>query len=213
MPNIDRVVAVVASGVALVCLLLVAFGPIGVRWPQGLAGHVPEVAYVAGGFAAGVSIMSFLSVADERKAPSAWIIGVLFSAGVMVVAALRSDRLPLLQGAVVAILGSIALVAAAHALTLFRGGETVELQSSWTGLGGGLGGWRMSPVTALCALALLSGGAAVIAGQSSSTDREIKQIKEQLETLKTGRAPPSPAPAPAPPAPAPAAPVPAPASK
>jgi hypothetical protein len=209
MPNIDRVVATVASGVALVCLLLVAFGPIGVHWPQGLTGHVPEVVYVAGGFAAGVAIMSFLSVADERKAPSSWIIGVLFSAGVMVVAALRSDRLPLLQGAVVAILGSVALVAASHALALFRSGETVELESNWSGLGGGLGGWRTSPVTAICALALLSGGAAVVAGQSSSTDREIKQIKEQLESLKSGRTPASPAPGPVAPAPAPAAPAPA----
>lgn len=184
MPNLDRVVAIVASAVALISLLLVAFGPIGAPWPQGLPGHAPEIAYVAGGFGAGVVIMSFLSVADERKAPSSWIIGVLFSAGVMVIAALRSDRLPLLQGAMVAVLGSIALVAAAHALTLFRSGETVGLESSWSGLGGGLGGWRMSPATALCVLALLSGGAAILAGQSSSADREIKQIKEQLEALK-----------------------------
>jgi hypothetical protein len=71
------------------------------------------------------------------------------------------------------------LIAAAYALGALRSGEGIGVSSHWGGLGGGLGGWRLTPATPALLLALIFFGASVAiglrdggpAGNDSSTNR------------------------------------------
>jgi hypothetical protein len=67
----------------------------------------------------------------------------------MAVAAARDDEIKFWQAMMVVLIGSPAIIAAARAIELLGQGETIEMQSQWGGLGGVLGGWRLSPVTSL----------------------------------------------------------------
>jgi hypothetical protein len=133
------------------------------QWMQHVAAHESTLLYVVGGFAAGAGVTVFGFIQAERSAPTSWVYIVLFCAAVMAVAAIRGDQLSFGRAILIVILGSMALVAAAAALERFRKGEDVELESNWGGLGGGLGGWRVSSVTCLSLLAVIFAASAVVA--------------------------------------------------
>lgn len=138
-----------------------------------------------GAAAAGFLVAVLLYRAEDRQPSVSWCYIPLFCALVMALAALGG--VSSLQALLVIVLGSAALVAAANALVRFREGEMVELQSNWGGLGGGFGGWRLSSVTSLSVLALIFAGSATVAGQIVVSEKEIRQLKEQLVTLQASK--------------------------
>src|ERR1700740_3067463 len=72
----------------------------------------------------------------------------------IVIAAVLAGAINWTQGIVVVLAGVMAIIAATRAVELFGQGDRIELQSHWGGLGGGLGGWRLSPGASLVVLAL-----------------------------------------------------------
>ncbi len=71
-----------------------------------------------------------------------------------------ADQWLIWAGAVV--LGLGVLVAIGVLIWLLTKGETIEVESRWSGLGGGLGGWRMS--TAASAAMIAAGLVAALLG-------------------------------------------------
>lgn len=59
--------------------------------------------------------------------------------------------------------GSIAILASTSAIGRLRCGDVFEVQSNWGGLGGGIGGWRASPVIGLSAISVIFAAAAFAA--------------------------------------------------
>jgi hypothetical protein len=90
----------------------------------------------------------------------------------MAVAAVRSDQLSFGRASLIVILGGVALVTAAAALERFRKGEDVELESNWGGLGGGLGGWRVSSVACLSLMAVIFAASAVVTAAKAAAVAE-----------------------------------------
>jgi len=87
-------------------------------------------------------------------------IGSAILAGLLLASALGHISLP--RALVLAAFLIAAIVAAIHAMDA-SAREPVELRSNWGGLGGGLGGWRLSRPAVLLLLALALAGAAVAA--------------------------------------------------
>jgi hypothetical protein len=132
-----------------------------------------ELIAFAYGLVAGTPLAALLVYWFLRRQAlrTSWIAVVLFCTAVMGVAAVRADDIKLWQAMMVILIGSPALVAAARAIELIGQGETIEMQSQWGGLGGALGGWRLSPVTSLMLVALAFTGAAIgVAMPSKQTD-------------------------------------------
>lgn len=163
MVNSDKLIAIVAVAIAMLSLAYALSGPDVPQWLQPVAAHERMLFYVLGGFMAGVGVTVFAYTQAERNAPTSWIYIVLFCSAVMATAAVQTDQLSFSQALLVVLLGSVALVAAGSAISRFQKGDRVELESHWGGLGGGLGGWRVSAVTMLSLLALMFAGSAVVA--------------------------------------------------
>ena len=155
-------------------------------WPWGPM-KIPVFVLLGAGFAAGVLTTVLLYRIKGRPAQSSWIYLVLFCAAVMASAAARTDQLSFTQALLIIIFGSVALIAAAYALSLLRDGETIELQSNWGGLGGGLGGWRLSPATSLVVLSLLFTASATLTPRLGADDKP-KESKEATDAKKLAEA-------------------------
>lgn len=159
----------------------------------------------------GSAVTTALFWMKGKQAEASWFYVPLFCMVVMTIAAVRADQMSFVQALLSIVFGSIALSAAAAALSSFRQGAAIELQSNWGGLGGGLGGWRLSSATSLAVLAFLfAGGAAVVTqprnpgaagvkAESETSDVKGKAAKAGAAALLLGRATPPPAAA-APPA-------------
>lgn len=155
------------------------------------------------GFIAGRYVRpgSFAPTAAAPRRSGEWYRVALFCGAVMVLAALPEKTLSFVEAAVIIVLGAITLVAASRALSLLADGAAVELQTEWGGLGGGLGGWRLSPVVGLIFLALIFGGSAV-AFTASAIKRDTGSGGGPQATATATAAKPSLAPPPPPAKPA-----------
>jgi hypothetical protein len=118
-----------------------------------------------------------------KQAEASWFYVPLFCMVIMTIAAARADQMSFVQASLIIVFGSVALSAAAAALSSFRKGEAIELQSNWGGLGGGLGGWRLSSATSLAVLAFLfAGGAAVVVQPRNPAPAEVKAGSDTSDT-------------------------------
>ena len=165
MASWQKVVTAIAVAVGL---LSVGYLLSGRAVPSALLAHggwAGPIALVAGGFFAGVGVTVFVYARSSRHPLLTWIYISLFCAAIMAIAAVQSDHLSFGQALLVVILGSMALAAAGAALVRFHNGENIELESNWGGLGGGLGGWRVSAVTCLSVLAVIFAASAVVASR------------------------------------------------
>ncbi|MDF0522481.1 hypothetical protein P0R31_35160 [Bradyrhizobium yuanmingense] len=102
-----------------------------------------------------------------RETEKSWLYVALFCMAVLAIAAARTNQLSYVQALLVIVFGSVALVAAVNALSLFRLGEAIEFESSWGGLGSALGGWRLSSATSLILSAFLFACGAIVVAQVS----------------------------------------------
>jgi uncharacterized integral membrane protein len=176
-PNADNrgqklFIVILDVAVLLVIFSCVNTDLVGVTlWPWGPV-RLPLFLIAAGGFAAGVLTTVLLyRISRHATTPTSWILIVLFCTAVMGVAAARSGEIKFWQAMMVILIGGPALIATARAIELIGEGETIEMQSQWGGLGGVLGGWRLSPVTSLVLLAFaFAGGAIGVAIQSKQPD-------------------------------------------
>ena len=86
---------------------------------------------------------------------SSWKVVPQVALSLIVIAAVVTGSINWAQGIVVVLAGVMAIIAATRAVERFGQGDRIELQSHWGGLGGGLGGWRLSPGASLVVLALM----------------------------------------------------------
>ena len=122
-----------------------------------------------------------LSPSSEPEAPMApqpldrWLVGfgaVCGTASILVVLAVMNRQADAIPGAALLLCGVIAFIAALHAFERLKGGEAIEFNSYWGGLGGSLGGWRLSPATTTILLALIFLGATVTIAVGGGPGRE-----------------------------------------
>ncbi len=86
------------------------------------------------------------------------MLGVGFVAGtaaLLVVIAVVDGKVDAIQAAALLICGFLAIIASAYAVGALAGNQPIEFTSYWGGLGGSMGGWRVSPATTLVLLALI----------------------------------------------------------
>jgi hypothetical protein len=89
------------------------------------------------------------------------IVGSLF--GVVLFGAVVTGHLDAIRFAIAVLAGGAALVAVSRAAEVLAKGGRIELQSNWGGLGGGLGGWSLSPAAGLVLLVLILTSVAIVA--------------------------------------------------
>lgn len=77
-----------------------------------------------------------------------------------------------LSGTVLVLLALGEFITVSYLVHLLRIGESIELESKWGGLGGGLGGWRMSPAAGLLVLAIALAAAAAASIQPPPNDKD-----------------------------------------
>jgi hypothetical protein len=93
-----------------------------------------------------------------------WLVGfgaVCGTACLLIVLAVMNHQAGAIPGAALLLCGVIAFMAALFAFERLKKGEAITFDSYWGGLGGSLGGWRLSPATTTIALALIFLGATV----------------------------------------------------
>ncbi|MEE4455215.1 hypothetical protein [Novosphingobium resinovorum] len=104
---------------------------------------------------------------DFRLGARRLIVGLaILSLIILVSIAIQAGKLPwdVLLSALLLI---FAAAASAHALDAIERGSSLGFESHWGGLGGGSGGWRLSPATGAALLALSFTGAAIAVGFGS----------------------------------------------
>jgi hypothetical protein len=93
------------------------------------------------------------------------VLGIAFAGIVaLLYVAVAQEQIKALPAALVLICGTLTLLAGSYALDGLVRGDAIEISSHWGGLGGGLGGWRLSPISTLLLLALVFLGATIAAG-------------------------------------------------
>jgi hypothetical protein len=123
---------------------------------------------------------------------NSWLYVALFCVVIMAIAAARADQITFVEALLIVVLGSVTLVAAANALSLFRLGEAIELESSWGGLGSALGGWRLSSATSLILSAFIFACGAIAVAQVSRNDRSETAAAAASETKNSAPTRPTP---------------------
>jgi heme/copper-type cytochrome/quinol oxidase subunit 4 len=186
------------AGLLGIVLGSVAFAWFNQTWAPGAQAQVAVLLAAAGLF--GVLATITYVWMGGRETENSWLYVTLFCVAVLAIAAARADQLSFVQALLVVVFGSIALVAAVHALSLFRLGEAIQFESNLLGLGGGLGGWRLSPATSLIFSAFLFACGAIGVAQVSRRDpsqalvTETKAAKDTANAAKQPAAQPTPGP-------------------
>ena len=172
--------------------LLVAVGSsVGmVRMPFGGGAGVPGAAVLAAAFVA-TAAGSALSIAALRQVSFELYDVIGFSMAALLVVLLLTGVALREIAAPRAILLGLSVVAASVAVMRLisrLGDEPIELQTNWGGLGGGLGGWRLSGTAVLLVVALSFGGAAIgigLAPQAGGAAEVLASERSVTLTLRT----------------------------
>ena len=111
---------------------------------------------------------------------------VLFGALMIVAATVGTDPLPPVTAGLVFLFGVLALRAGLTTFGWLHRGELIQFDSNWGGLGGGMGGWRLSPTAATAALALIFASTAVAVAFVGSGSSEAPKNESTAAATKTG---------------------------
>lgn len=118
-----------------------------------------------GAFVGGMAFAGILFWLTRRiRILPPWTIVAVVCLAIIGLVGAFARQIDFVQAMLIVLLGSAALVAMVQAIDRLQRGESIELQSHWGGLGGALGGWRLSPVTSLLVLALVLAGGAIGVG-------------------------------------------------
>ena len=142
------------------------------KW--GEAWSAPLAIGLLGGFLA--SLVTLIYVKKLSLAPVWRHLGIICLTVIGLIGAI-SGEVSFLQAIVAVSFASAALVAATMATDRIAAGDAIEMQSHWGGLGGALGGWRLSPATSLLLVALFfAGGALGVVATSKHGPGDMKNM-------------------------------------
>lgn len=97
------------------------------------------------------------------------------------------------SAAVIIICGTLTLFAGMHVVEGLARGDTIEVSSHWGGLGGAMGGWRLSPIATLLVVALILLGTTLAASGAFSGKGEDKASRPAANQQRPAADRPSPA--------------------
>lgn len=162
---------------SIVCIGLVLFSgePINLHFrPRATNVPVPQFVLLLIGMLLGGAAVFLLghrsqwTSGPEETAIAAIAVLVLFG-GI-------AGQIDFVRGAMLIIVGVATLLVLRQLVERMKAGESVEVQSHWGGLGGGLGGWRMSPAMVLLIVGIvLFGGALGLALKPVATGDETTE--------------------------------------
>ena len=109
-------------------------------------------------------------------------VALVLATGALLLAGIVFDKVEAVPAALLLLCGGAALLIGLTAAEQLKDGRTVEVTSHWGGLGGSLGGWRISPLVITIMLALIFLGAAVTAGLDSSEGSGNTTVEEDGDT-------------------------------
>jgi hypothetical protein len=118
-----------------------------------------------------------------------WLSGVLV--GVLATAGLIGMGLPNGRTVLLALFGLAALIALGASAARMMQGGAIEVETHWGGLGGGLGGWRLSSAAGLAVLAAISAAAAIALtpGRPDAPDHQTETVTKLPATTPPGTLP------------------------
>lgn len=127
------------------------------------------------GITVSLLLLATLAMAAQEQTPQPAsmqrnAMALILLAAALLLAGIVFQELKPVPAALLLLCGGAALLIAVTAAEQMKDGRTVEVTSHWGGLGGSLGGWRISPLVMTIVLALIFLGAAVAAGLDSSIE-------------------------------------------
>jgi hypothetical protein len=78
-----------------------------------------------------------------------------FAVLVILAATTGPSPMPPIRAGLVFLLGTLGVAATLRTLLLLHAGRPIQFDTNWGGLGGGMGGWRISPTAAFAALTII----------------------------------------------------------
>lgn len=143
-----------------------------------------------------VSPPASVSIADDgRAAFRRWLLALLIIGAMLLllVWGVYARRIDPVAAALVLLCGSATVVTGLFAVESLSRGESPRFESHWGGLGGGTGGWRMSPNATLILLTLIFlAGAFAAAGlqpEEDGADNKVSDSKAVGKASDGGTAP------------------------
>lgn len=146
------------------------------------------------------------AVTVESRDPPLAVVGLsllilIFALVGVIVAGLVNHQIQPLNAAMAIIFGGVTLLVGAHALEALRTEDGAGLESHWGGLGGGLGGWRLSRAAVLSLLIPLLVATTLVASIADpqrlftalikSTEGQSEEAKSNKQVLGAGLTTPS----------------------
>lgn len=183
----------ILSGLCWILLLV----PIPSPWAEGRAWALP----LAGAFFQFLVVAALVQHASERPAPTEPLdvpVAILI-AGAALIAGIASQKVDVVKAVLLFLCGSAALILVSATIRHLNAGRTIEVTSHSGGLGGSLGGWRISGVAVMALLILFLVGAIVALAPGVSIDGDIASSNRQdaAEGAETpGDSPPAASPSP-----------------
>jgi hypothetical protein len=138
------------------------------KWATRPLGELPAFAVPLAAFGLGFAPAWLWAAIASRPTPPApeplpypepygWTLAAVAALWAAAIGSASLGAFSFAQAAVVVLGGTAAIPFAAQALRRLAYGEVFQLESHWGGLGGGLGGWRLSPLMTAALLALAFG--------------------------------------------------------
>ncbi len=118
-----------------------------------------------------------------RRSATGWLTALAIAvAGALLLAGVLTKGAKPVPAALIVLLGAAALFTIIAAAESLIAGSEVEVSSHWGGLGGSLGGWRISQTAILLLLALILVSATVMAGNGLTA----AETNQSVETNSSG---------------------------
>jgi hypothetical protein len=162
----------IVIAVANLGLWLLMFVPrLSAVWPDA-KGAIPIFGVTAALLLLALVIAATSTYAPEESTRGRDVTALVACTAALLIAGVVFRGADPIAAALVLLLGTGAVMLAVIGGEQLRDAKAIELSSHWGGLGGALGGWRLSPVTATVLLALIFLGATVAAGIAHEVDGE-----------------------------------------
>lgn len=130
---------------------------------------LPSFLLILGGAVAGGALVFAFrpgpaEAADRRSLAGVAIVTLvvlMFGLLMIMAATAKTSPLPPVRAGLIFLCGTLALLAGLRTIRLLGSGESIQFETNWGGIGGGMGGWRLSPAAAFAFLAIVFASATV----------------------------------------------------
>jgi hypothetical protein len=178
--------------VALSCVIVAESPTVTLRLlPASTPLEMPLYAFVLVSMLAGGLAVLLLLVTLEIEVDSVYPLYLIaVTIAIMSFAAAHLGEMTYRQAALLILFGTGALSFGRKAALLIERGETIEFNSRWGGLGGGLGGWRVSAPTAMLLFAAIFvlGSVVAIAPPTTPAPATTKESGAKPSQAGSGKA-------------------------